>query len=115
MENGHAISRLMEEYGSLEQQQEEEPPAEEKKTAATKTVGADSTDAPLVKPTQAQGLMQQEERLTGSVSWSVYAKYFKYAGGLLWFPFIILCMILAQGSQGAFAFNNKIDRRKAGC
>ena len=46
------------------------------------------------------GLMQQEERLTGAVSWRTYGAYFRYAGGLSWAPLIIVLTGLMQGAQG---------------
>ena len=97
--NGQTFARLMEEYGSLEKEEEADAAAapNKKKEAEAK---AEAADAPLVKTTQ--GLMQQEERLTGAVSWSVYTRYFRYAGGLFIFPLVVLWMVLAQGSQGAF-------------
>ena len=105
MENGRAFSRLMEEYGSLEKQEEDVAAcaAKKKKEADAKELTASaSPDRPLVKTTQA--LMQEEERLTGAVSWSVYTKYFNYAGGLLMFPLVLLWITLAQGAQGACRF-----------
>ena len=106
MENGQAFSRLMEEYGSLEKQEEDGAAAEakKKKAADAKELAASaSPDRPLVKTTQA--LMQEEERLTGAVSWSVYTKYFNYAGGLLMFPLVLLWITLAQDAQGAYRFS----------
>ena len=44
--------------------------------------------------------MQAEERLTGSVLWSVYAEYLRYAGGLVWAPIIFLLLTLTQGASG---------------
>ena len=45
-------------------------------------------------------LMQLEERNVGAVSWDIYKKYLRYAGGLVWAPVIFILLVLVQGSQG---------------
>ncbi|KAI0360724.1 multidrug resistance-associated ABC transporter [Trametes cingulata] len=95
MKSGQAFSRLMEEYGSLEKQEEEEL-AEEKPEKQKSLIA----DAPGPQK-ERQALMQEEERLTGAVSWSVYSKYFKFAGGVAVFPMIIAWLILSQSAQVA--------------
>ncbi|KAI0717423.1 multidrug resistance-associated ABC transporter [Cerioporus squamosus] len=99
MTDGQAFSRLMEEYGSLEKQEQEESVADDVQKPAAKRANSKA-----VVPAPAQkspGLMQEEERVTGAVSWSVYTKYFHFAGGFFVFPLILLWVILAQGSQVA--------------
>jgi hypothetical protein len=45
-------------------------------------------------------LMQKEERITGQVETMTYVKYLKAAGGVMWAPFLILLLVLAQTAQG---------------
>ncbi|KAI0689828.1 ATP-dependent bile acid permease [Cytidiella melzeri] len=45
------------------------------------------------------GLMQEEERMTGSVATSMYTRYLRYAGGVLWAPIIIILLLLGQTAQ----------------
>ena len=100
MENGEAFSRLMEEYGSLERQDEVDAAIDAKKEEDTnEPAGSTPSDRPFTQATQA--LMQEEERYTGAVSWSVYMRYFNYAGGFLVFPLVLLWIALVQGAQGA--------------
>lgn len=91
MKDSVVFSRLMEEYGNLEQEKNQEvgqPVTVAVAGAATRTKRAKAE------------LMSKEERALGAVRWSVYAKYLRFAGGLVWFPIILLLLILAQGSQG---------------
>lgn len=97
MSNGEAFSRLMEDYGRLEQG-----------NIMQRAVNADSTEA-LVKEGGAKQadevkdtLMQLEERSTGAVPWSAYKRYFFYAGGIVWIPIIIIMLLLNQGMSGAY-------------
>ena len=106
MVNGQAFARLMDEYGSLEKEAKADAAAAPNQKVTE--VETEATSAPLEKTTQ--GLMQQEERLTGAVSWSVYTRYFRYAGGFFVFPVVVLCTVLAQGSQGAFRLPPFCDR-----
>lgn len=85
------FSRVMEEYGSQEQDKDEK---EEDKTKEKS--GADSPS----KLGKKSGLMQAEERVTGSVSSTVYVKYLRYAGGLIWAPIILTMLAGFQGSSG---------------
>ena len=53
------------------------------------------------KPNSAEDvLMQLEERNVGAVSWEVYKKYLRFAGGLVWAPVILALLILSQANQG---------------
>ncbi|RPD56133.1 multidrug resistance-associated ABC transporter [Lentinus tigrinus ALCF2SS1-7] len=100
LQNGHMFARLIEEYGSQEKQEEQEAAGDD----AQKPV-VDKEDAKTVVPEvpqsakDPQALMQEEERLTGAVSWSVYAKYFHFAGGIFGFLLLVLFVVLAQGAQ----------------
>lgn len=84
------FSHVMEEYGSQENDKDEgKEEKEEKAGDDTKKLGKKGA------------LMQAEERLTGSVSSSVYASYLRYAGGLVWAPIILVMLAGYQGAQGA--------------
>ena len=53
------------------------------------------------KPNSAEDvLMQLEERNVGAVSWEVYKKYLRFAGGIVWAPVILALLILTQANQG---------------
>ncbi|KAI0071668.1 multidrug resistance-associated ABC transporter [Panus rudis PR-1116 ss-1] len=93
MNNSFLFSRIMEEYGSLEKEKDTGNPEKTKEL----TTALDSKD---MKKSQ-QTLMQEEERLTGSVSGTVYTKYIQYAGGLFLIPVILLLVTLYQGAQVA--------------
>ena len=57
------------------------------------------------KPDSAEDvLMQLEERNVGAVSWEVYKKYLRFAGGLVWAPVIVVLLILTEGNQGQAGF-----------
>lgn len=93
MKDSVVFSRLMEEYGNLEQEKQEEP---------IQPKDAELPGAAMHQKGTKTELMSKEERALGAVSWSVYSKYLKFAGGLVWFPIILLLLILAQGSQGMY-------------
>ena len=92
MSQGQTFARLVEEYG-VKNEDAAVTKAEDRSETAT-IVDAKAVDAPQ------QGLMQDEERAVGSVSWRVYQKYIRYAGGLTWVPAIIIITALGQCSQG---------------
>ena len=57
------------------------------------------------KPDSAEDvLMQLEERNVGAVSWDVYKKYLRCAGGLVWAPVILILLTLTQANQGRAGF-----------
>ncbi|PPR03716.1 hypothetical protein CVT24_007391 [Panaeolus cyanescens] len=93
--NSVVFSRLIAEYGSLEEESENgdaEPGSRRKKQ--------DAVDAEGGGPKKADAqLMQTEERNTGAVEWNVYGRYLKYGGGLFWAPIILGLLTLAQGAQ----------------
>ncbi len=92
MKDGRMFARLMEEYGSQEESKTEEviDAKEENKIAAPAEAEKDTPK-----------LMQDEERLTGAVSWSVYSKYLGFAGDWTILP-LILFAVLSEGAQGMF-------------
>lgn len=90
MRDSVLFSRVMEEYGTREKEDDEEKIEEDEEKA--KDVVKDKG--------KKEGLMQEEERLTGAVSGSVYLEYFRYAGGIIKLPIILLLIAGFQGSQG---------------
>ncbi|KAF9019789.1 multidrug resistance-associated ABC transporter [Hymenopellis radicata] len=87
MGNSVIFSRIMEEHGSLER--EEKAETDESAKAVSADVKIDSLEK---KGT----LMQEEERVTGSVAWSTYRDYMRFAGGLVWFPIFVTLLTLNQ-------------------
>jgi ATP-binding cassette, subfamily C (CFTR/MRP), member 1 len=87
------FSRLMYEYGNLEQEKQTEKPRTSEGKTAQKLDEFDN---------QAAGgdLMQVEERNTGAVTWGIYSKYLRFAGGRVWAPVILLLLTLTEGAQG---------------
>lgn len=91
MGSGTALSRLMDDYGNLEN----------KKQAISKMdLDNGPVDDNLEKDNTAAELMQLEERVTGAVEWNTYRRYLWFAGGIYWAPVIILLLILSQAAQG---------------
>jgi hypothetical protein len=93
MKDGVAFSRLMEDYGNLDQ---EDHASAVKGDKAVVVADDEEIDA---KKEQA-ALMQTEERMTGAVSFETYGKYLTFAGGLVWAPIIVLLLTLAQAASG---------------
>ncbi|KAJ7832830.1 multidrug resistance-associated ABC transporter [Mycena leptocephala] len=92
MKDGVAFSRLMEEYGNLDQEDH------------TSTVKGDKAvivadDEEIDAKKEQAALMQTEERTTGAVSFETYGKYLTFAGGLVWAPIIVLLLTLAQAAS----------------
>lgn len=92
MENSVVFSRLMEEHGNLEK--EDNNDVQRVEALMSTVLREDKKDGP------ADVLMQAEERNIGAVTWSTYITYFRYAGGIIWVPIIIFCLVSYQGAQG---------------
>lgn len=91
MDDSVLFSRVMEEYGTQEKEKEEK--VEDIKVAEK------VTDTAIDKGAN-KSLMQEEERLTGSVGANVYARYLRSAGGLYHLPLILALLAGYQGSSG---------------
>ena len=87
------FSRLMYEYGNLEQEKQMDKSGKSEGDAAQKPDG-------LNDQTAGADLMQVEERNTGAVNWEIYSKYLRFAGGRVWAPIILLLLTLMEGTQG---------------
>ncbi|KAJ7172563.1 multidrug resistance-associated ABC transporter [Mycena filopes] len=92
MKEGVVFSRLMEDYGNLEEEKQAVVAGEKA------AIVVDEKEEVDLKKGQA-ALMQTEERMTGAVSFETYGKYLKFAGGLAWAPVIILLLTLTQAAQ----------------
>ncbi|KAG7091281.1 hypothetical protein E1B28_010329 [Marasmius oreades] len=91
LDNGPIFSRLINEYGQQD-------------SAGTKTgrVKQTTLDTILKDPKDnklAEALMQEEERMTGSVTWATYTRYIRHAGSILWAPIILALLALSQASE----------------
>lgn len=99
------FSSLMEEYGSLEGEKGRKVLGKHKAGASTIV---DTLEEKANKELQA-ALMQAEERNIGSVSWDVYKKYLRSAGGILWAPLLIALLVLNEAAQGE---GNYFDKKR---
>jgi hypothetical protein len=83
----------MYEYGNLEQETQGEGSKKSKGEAAEKPDEFNDQ-------TTGAALMQVEERNTGAVTWGIYSKYLRFAGGRVWAPVIVFLLTLTQAAQG---------------
>jgi hypothetical protein len=76
----------------------------EKKVVPNQSVaGRSGMDQPGTKNwsnTDNSALMEAEERNVGAVSWDVYTKYLRSAGGLFWVPVILSLLLLNEAGSG---------------
>ncbi|THG96760.1 hypothetical protein EW026_g5132 [Hermanssonia centrifuga] len=93
MDDSVLFSRVMDEFGNMENEKEGEKEGEKDAKKAL--------DPAKDKLTKKSNLMQEEERLTGSVSNSVYTKYLRFAGGLIWAPTVLVMLTAYQGASVA--------------
>jgi ABC-type sulfate/molybdate transport systems ATPase subunit len=88
---GGTFTQLMDEYGTEKAVNEESAESDEKPKEAAKQDGK--------KEGSGVKVMQDEERNTGSVDWSVYIAYAKAMGANGWLFLAAALLILAQCSQ----------------
>ena len=93
LKDGQSFSRLIEEFGSAEEEEgkKDEGEDDQKKDEGVKKLGPSKPGA---------ALMTEEERETGAVSSTVYKRYLKHAGSVLWGPAVIIFVLLMQGASG---------------
>jgi ATP-binding cassette, subfamily C (CFTR/MRP), member 1 len=94
MRDSIVFAHLIEEYGTHESEESETSRVNRRKG----TVYTGDSKKKEKEPQRA--LIQTEERMTGSVSWATYIKYFRFAGSVLWAPAIIALVLLTQASAG---------------
>jgi hypothetical protein len=97
MKDSAVFSRLMDEYGNLEEQKQTEESRTSQDGVPENSIKHDAKKA-------AVDLMQDEERNIGAVTWTIYAKYMRFAGGRFWAPLILFLLALSQGAQGDLSF-----------
>ena len=96
--DGLVFSRLMDEYGNAES-------GKGNRKDRIAGLAKNGTEPLQYKPDSAEDvLMQLEERNVGAVSWDVYKKYLRSAGGLVWAPVILILLTLTQANQGRAGF-----------
>ncbi|KAL8287275.1 hypothetical protein RQP46_003727 [Phenoliferia psychrophenolica] len=98
IKNGDAFSRLIAEFGSSTKGKKSE---EETLDELAEEVTDEKAVTELKKKPRADGvigakLMQDEERETGSISWSVYTHYFRSMGTIWWGPILFALYGMAQ-------------------
>lgn len=98
MARGSLLTRIMEEYGNVEESVDAA-----KQGRRTEAAEDDDDDAVKEKSGQA-ALMQEEERETGSVPLSMYKRYLKQGRGLFWLPLFLVLITVSQ----AFTVGNGI-------
>ncbi|KAI0342890.1 ABC protein [Trametopsis cervina] len=109
MDNNEAFAKLMKEFGG-EERHEEEVEEEEEAMEQKAPIKANVEDAKMKSENQRKRLgagsgklegrlIVAEKRTTGSVSWKVYGAYMMAGRAYLTMPFIIVFLLLMQGSQ----------------
>ncbi|KIM43822.1 hypothetical protein M413DRAFT_434825 [Hebeloma cylindrosporum] len=98
MANSIVFSHLMEEHGNLEAEADDPSNSRPNRKVKKDGGGDGSTEEGEPKKDSAT-LMQTEERNRGAVTWSVYQKYLRFAGGVIWAPIIFLLLVLTQAAQ----------------
>ncbi|KZS90158.1 multidrug resistance-associated ABC transporter [Sistotremastrum niveocremeum HHB9708] len=96
LQDGQDFARLIEEYGSMEKS-EDTANDTAAKPSLTSEPGPKVGGVGIAKTRSA--LMSVEERETGAVTSTTYAKYLKAAGGLVWAPIMLVPLALAQAAQ----------------
>jgi ATP-binding cassette, subfamily C (CFTR/MRP), member 1 len=97
MKSSVAFAHLIDEYGSHENVDRKAT----RKNTRKPTMHPNAADKPDAMKL-GSALIQSEERLTGSVPWVTYIKYFRFAGTVLWIPAIIILVLLSQAASGEF-------------
>lgn len=95
MSHSMVFARLIEEYGN--------PDSRKQATDATNLPNRGQNEGQKARNTAIEdALMQAEERNTGAVSWDVWRKYLKSAGGFFWVPIILGLLLLSQANNGMY-------------
>ena len=116
MTDSVVFAHLMEEHGKLES----EPDHQGDQSPGARGKHMDNKDAMfgeagLKKADDSTGLMQIEERNTGAITWSIYRKYFHFAGSVAWAPFLLFLLMLNQVAQGMYMHKNLLETAAFSC
>jgi ATP-binding cassette, subfamily C (CFTR/MRP), member 1 len=95
-----SFAALIAEYGNKQQENA-------KRGVAGGMITSTALEAAAQKEA-AMALMQAEERNTGAVSWDIYKKYMRSAGGLFWAPLILTAIVLNEAAQGSFIYTLEV-------
>ncbi|KAG6334059.1 hypothetical protein ID866_5033 [Astraeus odoratus] len=87
MANDGAFARFINEFGSKED-------TSNKADEAKEIIEEKASQKDAIK---GKGIMQEEERNTGAVRWSVYRQYLSAARGGVFVPLLVLSLVLMQG------------------
>lgn len=98
--DGKEFARIVEEFGAAEKEESEKTEGENK---GVEKVDLETEGVKVGEKKEKTHLMQDEERNRGAVSSAVYTSYLRFAGGLIWAPFILLLLTLYQLATGRFA------------
>jgi len=96
MGGGGAFARFYKEFGTSQDQEENNKLPSGVVRESVKE--GEEMENDLQKAVAGQTMMQAEERNTGAVSWDIYKAYLRAANGKLIVPFLLLSVLLMQGS-----------------
>ena len=99
MSQGGEFSKFIAEFGSSKEEDEKK---EEDENAIDVSAKADAEGEKKMEKMKTavagDALMQTEERNTGAISGKVYKSYLEAGKGLIILPFLLLSVVLLQGS-----------------
>ena len=101
MSQGGEFSKFIAEFGSSKEEDEKREDEDENDIDASTKVDAEGEMKKLEKLKTAvagDALMQTEERNTGAISGKVYKRYLNAGKGQIILPFLLLSLVLLQGS-----------------
>ena len=100
MSQGGEFSRFIAEFGSSKEEDEKQEEDENAIDVSDKVDAEGETKKMEKMKTAVAGdaLMQTEERNTGAISAKVYKSYLKAGKGQIILPFLLLSLVLMQGS-----------------
>lgn len=94
MENNGEFAKFLKEFGSSEDEAQDQPDPERQTTTETPAATRD----PKIQAAAGPGMMQSEERNTGSISWSVYRHYASAGKGFVLIPILLISLVMVQGA-----------------
>jgi ABC-type proline/glycine betaine transport system ATPase subunit len=94
MRNSGEFSKFITEFGSKENDEKEQENHDEGATEVKDELDEKRKDA-----TAGTGVMQAEERYTGSISWGVYSSYSVAGRGSMMLPFLLMSIVMIQAAN----------------